>query len=908
MSFSLDTNDFLRFAPIAKKLANKKGSLKEVKIGVENPKSSFYCLFGNILYSFESENDPNSLNNLYFLEGSTCKIMTNSETPTLAITLVGGKKLSLTSNTSDKEELQEWMDVIELNKFVQITRKLDDFESNLLQLQHKTEQNELVHLEYDKTISDLQKQIKDLTTQNKDQELSIAELTKDKNILSKRLKEIETERLLLLKSRGVTPKTTPLWALNDLNSRKGILSEPLAKCKMWVGSWNLSGKEPFMNIPSQKATTLLIPFVPSGYDLYVLGVQESPSESIYDCFDSLLFAEGCQRLTLDYSHVLLQTVNDDGSNPSGNRDPNADPTKLFVKGESKFNGIVIYVRTSLVSDVKLLAMTTYNCAGISSSSASSTSSSSSRIQGAVAVAISLLGRNLVFINSQFNHKSNDLRREQYQLLMTHLGSSLAEVGYHLNEQFHHILWLGDFCYKLVDVSGNDMPLETVTSMLEDPRCIRTLFETHDQLNQEKKLHNIFYGYREPVPFPNFYPTYKKIENHPPVNYSKPDWVKNTYRFQVKDSFFKGGKTKEFIPQFSDRILFYSMNDLVEDLLPESLPSEMYILRESDDKSSTVTARPNNNNAHPISALTSSLSNSTLDTKGQQQQLSVQLDNYRSMNDGEALTASDHAPVCCTFLLRLRHDHSHLIEAKAKLSAVHGDINDVLSALSNENPQAKATTTAEVAKSPSKKSYLLKDDPYSTPTKKTSSRRSVDSDDNEENNNAVQPMTPITPFNAFSLLPHGVYHVKITDMKLIWGINEEHPVNIQILFPAPYEVSWTFFIFISFILIYFLFHFSKKAFGGEKFAEFKQEDEVATGKNNNNNQGRNTTGRPVSGNPAINYWKNLGASKSGTCLRLGIDRTPETASAAVPPLILTWKGDDPLDRLHICIKVKLNMKK
>lgn len=56
------------------------------------------------------------------------------------------------------------------------------------------------------------------------------------------------------------------------------------------------------------------------------------------------------------------------------------------------------------------------------------------------------------------------------------------------------------------------------------------------------------------------------------------------------------------------------------------------------------------------------------------------------------------------------------------------------------------------------------------------------------------------------------------------------------------------------------------------------------------------------------WKRVGPSKTGTSLHLNIDRTTNNScsehngSPHIPPLVLTWRGDEPLDRLHICLKV------
>lgn len=54
------------------------------------------------------------------------------------------------------------------------------------------------------------------------------------------------------------------------------------------------------------------------------------------------------------------------------------------------------------------------------------------------------------------------------------------------------------------------------------------------------------------------------------------------------------------------------------------------------------------------------------------------------------------------------------------------------------------------------------------------------------------------------------------------------------------------------------------------------------------------------------------SKSGTCLPLTIDipkssvhnQTTSSGNKVIPPLQMIWKGDEPLDKLHIAFRVKL----
>ena len=64
---------------------------------------------------------------------------------------------------------------------------------------------------------------------------------------------------------------------------------------------------------------------------------------------------------------------------------------------------------------------------------------------------------------------------------------------------------------------------------------------------------------------------------------------------------------------------------------------------------------------------------------------------------------------------------------------------------------------------------------------------------------------------------------------------------------------------------------------------------------------------------VSGWRKTGPSKTGTCIKLESDSLIDTLNANnnhqpaahIPALILTWRGDEPLDRLHICVKVNYN---
>ena len=60
--------------------------------------------------------------------------------------------------------------------------------------------------------------------------------------------------------------------------------------RIWVGSWNMGAKDPFLDINVQReqeaVSRLLTPFIPRGYDLYVLGIQEGISDKVFEAVES----------------------------------------------------------------------------------------------------------------------------------------------------------------------------------------------------------------------------------------------------------------------------------------------------------------------------------------------------------------------------------------------------------------------------------------------------------------------------------------------------------------------------------------------------------------------------------------------------------------------------------------------
>lgn len=987
--FAFDESDLVRFAPTALKLAVKKGYLT-VK-GTEH--KQFFALFGNLLFSFSSDGDASSLTGALFLESSIVKILNLGGSQSLSVSTVGGHTVVYLASQS--HELQEWMEAIENSKFKTMSRKLEDNEDGAQQMSHLVEQQELRAHELEKQIEGYKAELKDCEQKNRELKERISLAERQIEDQQTQYKNSEKERVLLLKSRGITPKSLPLWALSE-NPREGV-KEIIDKVKIWTGTWNLGCAEPFAGMSAEKAQRLLQPFVPTGYDIYVLGVQAGASDSVFEIVDSMLTAEGCRRVRLDNTinaNSALSSSGHSGRSPSPSSSSSSsvnDNSKVLGRGDGSilslnFTGIAIYVRVKIIGDVKLLGVTNFPLSSVES-------------KGAVAVAMSILGRSICFITCYLEAKNHEKKREQYSTLVKTIGGMLAEDGFHINDQFHHVIWFGDMNYRLVDTSGNQMPADTIITMLEDGRLFRTLFDTHDQLNQDKRAQNIFCGFREPVPFPNFYPTYKKIENRGPVDYTNKSWVRSTYRTHIKEPFYKGGSVKERTPGFCDRILYQSMVDLVDDLVPESVPTDLYVYENTDGFGETS----KNSGVGGGGGKAAKNSSSTSEKKGvadptasgadnKPKDMTVLIDNYRSINDGEGMTVSDHSPVCATFVLRLRHDYEALLRQSAKKAA--GSIHTLFTALQavgspgadmgvidHGNSATPESPSTNIPSMPGGIGALVK--PPLTPSKD-----STVASDRERTSSLNASDGTVVKLYKYSLLPPGVYRFRLSNIKLIYGTDDYSPRSVSILFPLPYE-----------------------AVNGERFVDFMSETEEeiraaaaaesdfsllsvsanASGSYSKDSmiqqqmarragspsRGRAASppkaGRPQSSNAAVTSkiisppgsatkaprpestpldsasgsgrrgsspqkkrpsaaasalsnidrslahlnrpkWCRAGASKTGTTCMMKVDMNSSNTSSSstqkasavgmevkVPPITIVWKGDEPLDKLHISFK-------
>ena len=382
----------------------------------------------------------------------------------------------------------------------------------------------------------------------------------------------------------------------------------------------------------QVITEQMESFVPDDCDLYVLGLQEGVSDSVYQAVAAYT---GCFRLPLMAKlHRAKETA---GSGVRSRRMGHAVNVQSFIEDfeggadllpvsaadqldrvwgrgdgaflRQKFTGIAVFVHPVVAPYVRLLGV--YKHAfGASEGS-----------KGGAAVALGVYDQTLAFVNTHMASKKTELRRTQFAELVTRMGAKLGGRGMELLEEFHHVVWMGDLNYHVVD-----LPIDDVLSALQGGRTAELLAH-HDELTAEKEEGKIFWGFVEPVMSPDFLPTYKKIPGRGPIDYSDPSWPDKVYNSKYKEPLYKGGRVVDRIPSWTDRIQYHSLPSRMGTLAPELL-----------DPSAPDTS------PH----------------------------NYHAVNDG--MDISDHSPVFATFQLdvTIQDIDQSLLDSAAAEMGEHGD--------------------------------------------------------------------------------------------------------------------------------------------------------------------------------------------------------------------------------------------
>jgi len=295
--------------------------------------------------------------------------------------------------------------------------------------------------------------------------------------------------------------------------------------RLWVASWNMAAKEHF-DIPSDgripdHLLAEVTNVVPTNYDVYVLGVQECVSESLFILIDTLLNQHRIYRRDLKECRVYGRG---DGS---------------FLS--QKFTGIAIWVRESIERHIRVEGFSPVSLGALQGS------------KGAAAVAMTYSGSTICFVNVHMSSNTTKEKQKNFRDLMENVGRRLGDKHFDLLEQFHHIIWFGDTNYRITQM----MPEEVVQNIAD--RKIDAIWQA-DSLMTDLRRMKSFWHFKEPRPRNDFYPTYKKIPQRRLDNphHKTLQEVNSIYRTKYKEPIYKGGAIHDRTPSFCDRILIHSL--------------------------------------------------------------------------------------------------------------------------------------------------------------------------------------------------------------------------------------------------------------------------------------------------------------------------------------------------------------
>lgn len=288
----------------------------------------------------------------------------------------------------------------------------------------------------------------------------------DKN-MSKREHGSLHVKIIVRSGQDAARKSIMAKALDNIELKEEELK--LIDLKLFIGSWNVGNEIP----PDD-----LSPWIPqSGFDLYAIGTQENQ----YSNSDILVASDWNNRLKehLGEDFILIST--------------NA---LMQIK-------ISLFARSNLVSQIFNLK-TAREATGIANVLGN---------KGGVCIAFDIQDTSFCFINAHLaaHQHMKKRRNEDYKEILHGLGDNLkCDILSH----YHSVFWMGDLNYR-VDFGNQEEKAPTpeqfklVTDMIDNMQ-LKDLMEK-DQLRNEMKRGNCFYGFQEGHQLFDCKPTFKVIK-------------------------------------------------------------------------------------------------------------------------------------------------------------------------------------------------------------------------------------------------------------------------------------------------------------------------------------------------------------------------------------------------------------
>lgn len=261
-----------------------------------------------------------------------------------------------------------------------------------------------------------------------------------------------------------------------------------------------------------------------GYDVYVIALQEVVSDRLFDAILIYLNRVNCR----NFAKIRFTEDKISGL---------GDGAYLSMKSTA----IACFVAEEILGPSKPI-----NAGSSKGMSLSSLNGS----KGAVSIILTIYNQVICFVSCHLPAGKPDGRLKAREFIHRRLAEAycgFSDVS--PTDVFHHIVWAGDFNLRLQEVSATFV-LEYLYRGDYKPILAFDEFQ-YSEYNSDFREE----GFEEPEI--QFYPTYKKIVGRGPIDTADPFWLHKDYNVNFKVRWYKGGKKKERVPSWTDRIFKWS---------------------------------------------------------------------------------------------------------------------------------------------------------------------------------------------------------------------------------------------------------------------------------------------------------------------------------------------------------------
>eukprot|EP01054_Gregarina_sp_Poly1_P005378 Gregarina_sp_Poly_1__5377@NODE_283_length_10075_cov_114_472622_g245_i0_p1_GENE_NODE_283_length_10075_cov_114_472622_g245_i0NODE_283_length_10075_cov_114_472622_g245_i0_p1_ORF_typecomplete_len649_score71_30Exo_endo_phos/PF03372_23/0_00017_NODE_283_length_10075_cov_114_472622_g245_i011463092 len=263
-------------------------------------------------------------------------------------------------------------------------------------------------------------------------------------------------------------------------------------------------------------------WIRAGYDIYLICVQECSTTALFD-----IIAAYCSKMNGQlYKCLDLETCKISGF---------GDGATFFPKSTA----IACICRVDFI-DRAWTVLDSYACS-FNKLNAS---------KGAVCLVAEAMQQRILFIGCHLTPAGPQARLRSRLEIRRRICNWLRIESF--NDYFDHVIWSGDFNFRLREVNSRK-----AVQFLER-HALRALLD-FDEINDSVWSEDLA-SEKFCEPDVTFFPTYKKIKGRRPCDRTAPGWVTEEYAVRFKAQWYKGGRVKDRVPAWTDRIIKWS-NDV-----------------------------------------------------------------------------------------------------------------------------------------------------------------------------------------------------------------------------------------------------------------------------------------------------------------------------------------------------------